>query len=188
MEANGRLGSNLPVPGEGGKVWNRRYLAVAACSGEGRPPTRSSWRDAGFVTLRRSRRGVLTCLSRRWRPPSFMCCRRLRSCLPSAATSRRASPWMRSRPSQAESKLYPIKGQSRSPPFVRRAAGRGVVPGRSSSRPDPRSTARAAVKGARRMRRTADRAQSRARACPSMASTIEEPPVDGAGDCAIRLG
>ena len=27
--------------------------------------SRSSWRDAGFVTLRRSRRGVLTCLSRR---------------------------------------------------------------------------------------------------------------------------
>src|ERR1700731_3826127 len=27
--------------------------------------SRSPWRDAGFVTLRRSRRGVLTCLSRR---------------------------------------------------------------------------------------------------------------------------
>jgi hypothetical protein len=28
-------GSNLPLPGEGGKVWNRRNLAVALRSGEG---------------------------------------------------------------------------------------------------------------------------------------------------------
>jgi hypothetical protein len=53
---------------------------------------------------------------------------------------------------------------------------------RDAFRPDAIRAARARARSTARK----ERAQPRARACLSMASTIEEPPVDGAGDCATR--